>query len=64
MDSVRTSQETRYVSATETNRVITFIGLLQWYADITVTVLDIIRHPLFYLKHTTDVRTSLETHYV
>jgi hypothetical protein len=27
------------------------IGLWRWYINITITVLDIIRHPVFYLKH-------------
>jgi hypothetical protein len=27
------------------------IGLLWWYINITITILDIIRHPVFCLKH-------------
>jgi hypothetical protein len=40
-------------------------GLLRWYINITITVLDIIHRPVFYLRHMMDnVRTSQEAHYV
>jgi hypothetical protein len=62
---VRTSLETHYVSATDPNRLMRSIGLWRWYINITVTILDIICGPVFYLKHIVgNVRTSLETHYV
>jgi hypothetical protein len=34
------------------------------YINITVTIVDDIYRPVFYLKHTMDVRTSQEAHYV
>jgi hypothetical protein len=41
------------------------IGLQRRYINITVTILDIIHRPVFYLKHTMDnVRTSQKTRYV
>jgi hypothetical protein len=40
-------------------------GLWRWYINITITILDIIHRPVFYLKHLMDnVRTSQETYYV
>jgi hypothetical protein len=41
------------------------IGLLRLYINITVTILDIIHRPVFYLKlNSTLYSTSQETHYV
>jgi hypothetical protein len=41
------------------------IGLWRWYINITVTILDIIHRPVFYLKRTVDtVRTSQEAPYL
>jgi hypothetical protein len=41
------------------------IGLWRWYINITTAILDIIRRPAIYLKHTEDNdHTSLETRYV
>jgi hypothetical protein len=41
------------------------IGLLRWNINITVTVLDIMRRPVFYMEHMMDnFRTSQETRYV
>jgi hypothetical protein len=34
----------------EPNRLILSIGLLRWYMNITITVLDIIHRPVFYLE--------------
>jgi hypothetical protein len=28
-----------------------FVGLWRWYINITITILDIIHRPVFYLKH-------------
>jgi hypothetical protein len=38
VDDVRTSQETRYVSATEPNRLMLSIWLWRWYINITITI--------------------------
>jgi hypothetical protein len=40
------------------------IGLWRWYINITVTIVNIINPPVFYLKPHRIVRTSQETHYV
>jgi hypothetical protein len=50
-DTVRTSQETHYVTATETNRLILFGGTVAVYCEN-------------HTEHTDTVRTSQETHYV
>jgi hypothetical protein len=34
----------------EPNRLMLSIGLWRWYVNITITTLDIIHHPVFYLK--------------
>jgi hypothetical protein len=42
-----------------------FIGLRQWYINATITILDIIHRPVFYLNLTVDdARTSQEAHYL
>jgi hypothetical protein len=46
-------------------RLMRSIGLWRCYINITVTVVDIIHRPVFYLNHTMNtVCTSKETHYV
>jgi hypothetical protein len=30
------------------------IGLSRWYINITITILDIIHRPVFYLKHVSE----------
>jgi hypothetical protein len=50
-DTVRTSQETHYVSATETNRLMLFMETVAVYCEN-------------HTEHTDTVRTSQETHYV
>jgi thioredoxin-related protein len=50
-DTVRTSQETHYVSATETNRLMLFWETVAVYCEN-------------HTEHTDTVRTSQETHYV
>jgi thioredoxin-related protein len=50
-DTVRNSQETHYVSATETNRLILFKETVAVYCES-------------HTEHTNTVRTSQETHYV
>jgi hypothetical protein len=50
-NSVRTSQETHYVSATETNRLMLFREIIAVYCENRT-------------EHTDPVRTSQETHYV
>jgi hypothetical protein len=80
MSDIRTSQEThvfylntgwimfvshRKQNRYEPNRLILSIGLWRWYINRTISVLDIIHRPAFYLKHRMcNVRTSQETHYV
>jgi hypothetical protein len=52
MGNIRTSRETRYVSATESNKLMR--SLVYWRChiiNITITILDIIRRPVVYLKH-------------
>jgi hypothetical protein len=45
-------------------RLMRSIGVWRWYI-ITITILDIIHRPVFYLKHTMgNVRTSQEAHYL
>jgi thioredoxin-related protein len=50
-DTVRTSQETRYVSTTETNRLMLFRETVAVYCEN-------------HTEHTDKVRTSQETHYI
>jgi thioredoxin-related protein len=50
-DTVRTSQETHYVSATEPNRLMLFRETVSVYCEN-------------HTEHTDTVRTSQETHYV
>jgi hypothetical protein len=50
-DSVRTSQETHYVSAAETNRLMLFKETVAVYCEN-------------HTEHTYTVRTSQETHYI
>jgi hypothetical protein len=50
MNNVCTSQETCYVSATQPKRLMRSIGLWRWYINITITTLDIIHRPVFYLE--------------
>jgi hypothetical protein len=35
----------------EHNRLMLSIGLWRWYINITITILDIIHRPVFYLKY-------------
>jgi hypothetical protein len=51
IDTVRTSLETHYVSATETNRLMVFRETVSVYCEN-------------HTEHTNTVRTSQETHYV
>jgi uncharacterized Zn finger protein (UPF0148 family) len=50
-DTVHTSQETHYVSATETNRLMLFRKTVAVYCEN-------------HTEHTNPIRTSQETHYV
>jgi hypothetical protein len=50
-DTVRTSQETHYVSTTETNRLMLFGEIIAVYCEN-------------HTEHTDTVRTSQETHYI
>jgi hypothetical protein len=48
--------------AQRANAICMFVTM---YINITITILDIILRPVFYLKHVMgNVRTSQETHYV
>jgi hypothetical protein len=51
INSVRTSQETHYISATETNRLMLFRETVAVYCEN-------------HTEHTDTVRTSQETHYI
>jgi hypothetical protein len=64
MDNVRTALEIHYFSATEPNRLMRTTGLWRWYINTTVRIPNIIHRHVFYLKCTTNVRTSQETLYV
>jgi hypothetical protein len=46
-------------------RLMRSIGVWRWYINITITILDIVNRPVFYLNHTmSNVRTSQEAHNV
>jgi hypothetical protein len=58
-----------WFSSAKPNRLMLSIGLWRWYINITITILDIIHRPVFYLKlKWTEldrfIRTSQKTHYV
>jgi hypothetical protein len=46
---VHTSRETHCLR-NESNRLMLSVGLWRWYVNITITILDIIHRPVFYLK--------------
>jgi hypothetical protein len=49
----------------EPSRLMRSTAFWRWFINITVTIMDIIHRPVFYLKHAMiNVRTSQETHYV
>jgi hypothetical protein len=35
------------------------VGLRRWYINITITILDIIHRPVFYLKHISEMKSNL-----
>jgi hypothetical protein len=54
-----TSQETQLHFRYEPKRLILSIGLWRWYINITITILDIIRRRVFYLKLSTTLQGCL-----
>jgi hypothetical protein len=49
---VRSSQVlTGSISPLRAQQVNVIVGLWRWYINITITILDIIHRPVFYLKH-------------
>jgi hypothetical protein len=50
LDNVRTSQETHCVY--EPNSLMNSIGLWRRYINKSITILDTIHGPVFYLRHT------------
>jgi hypothetical protein len=51
MGNFYASQESHYVSTTEPDRLMLSTGLCRRYINVTITILDIIHDPVFYLKH-------------
>jgi hypothetical protein len=58
-------QRKHITSPLRTQQVNAIYRFLNMYINITITILDIIQRPFFYLKHKMDyVRTSQERYYV
>jgi hypothetical protein len=59
MDNFRTTQETQYVSAVESNRLIKSVDLWLIYINITTGILDTVHCPVICLKRTTNEELCL-----